>query len=276
MQHLITVGLPMASDRRAQDGAADEMSSTRETATPVPRPTRNRPPLAAAVVQSLVRAIVVGEYVPGTALPPAGALCDQYQVSRTVIREATTALVEKGLVASRQGWGTVVLDQDQWSLLDPLVLDALFQREDRLVYLDNLIEIRTTLECAMAARAARRLSDEQRGALTAKLEELAGLMDDPQAYARTDLEFHELIHRASDDAFGRAIVSSIQGKALHSPQYSGDPTPDDIRHTHAGHAQILEALFAEDADGAATAMRDHITSSWARRRPREERQAPRA
>jgi DNA-binding FadR family transcriptional regulator len=86
---------------------------------------------------------------------------------------------------------------------------------------------------------------------------------------RVDLEFHELIHRASQDAFGRAIVASIQGKALHTPQYSGNPTREDIEHSHEGHTRILEALLDGDADWAAAAMRKHITSSWKRRRPRE-------
>ncbi|MFG2925792.1 FadR/GntR family transcriptional regulator [Streptomyces sp. NPDC048305] len=233
----------------------------------VSRHTRRRPPLAAAVVRSLATAIVLGEYPPGTALPSAGELCDEYEVSRTVIREATTTLAEKGLVATRQGWGTVVLDQEQWSLLDPLVLDALFQREDRLVFLDNLIEIRTTLECAMAARAARCIDGAQAAVLASKLDELASLRDDPTAYARADIEFHEIIHRASQDAFGRAIVSSIQGKAVRSPQYSGDPTREHIDLTHEAHARIAEAVISGDPEGAEDAMRSHITSSWERRRP---------
>lgn len=243
------------------------MSKPSADTTAVSRPRRRRPPLAAAVVQSLATAIVLGEYPPGTALPSAGDLCDSYEVSRTVIREATTTLAEKGLVATRQGWGTVVLDQEQWSLLDPLVLDALFQRKDRLVFLDNLIEIRTTLECAMSARAAVRIDEARAAALSAKLDELATLIDDPEAYSRADIEFHEIIHRASHDAFGRAIVSSIQSKAVRSPQYSGDPTREDIELTHQAHARIAAAVIARDADGAAEAMREHITSAWARRRP---------
>ncbi|MFG3142227.1 FadR/GntR family transcriptional regulator [Streptomyces sp. NPDC048211] len=243
------------------------MSNPSADAVAVSPRQRRRPPLAAAVVQSLATAIVLGEYPPGTALPSAGVLCDQYEVSRTVIREATMALSEKGLVATRQGWGTVVLDQEQWSLLDPLILDALFQRKDRLVFLDNLIEIRTTLECAMSARAARLMDDTQAAVLSAKLDELAALRDDPEAYSRADIEFHEIIHRASRDAFGRAIVSSIQGKAVRYPQYSGDPTREHIELTHEAHARIAAALLSQDADEAADAMRDHITSSWERRRP---------
>ncbi|MGQ4445254.1 FCD domain-containing protein, partial [Streptomyces violaceoruber] len=74
-------------------------------------------------------------------------------------------------------------------------------------------------------------------------------------------------HHASRDAFGRAIVSSIQGKAVRSPQYSGDPTREDIELTHQAHARVAAAVLDGDGDAAAEAMREHITSSWARRRP---------
>src|SRR5699024_10432224 len=142
-----TLRLPSRGGRRSSEPRGGKsMESTPVRPTTVPLPHRHRPPLSEAVIRSLVTEIVIGTYPPGTPLPSAGMLGEQYQVSRTVIREATTSLTEKGLVATRQGWGTVVLDQDQWSLLDPMVLDALFQREDRLVYLDNLIEIRSLLE----------------------------------------------------------------------------------------------------------------------------------
>ncbi|WP_207211738.1 GntR family transcriptional regulator [Promicromonospora panici] len=68
--------------------------------------------------------VVTEKYAPGTALPTAAVLCETFTVSRTVIREALTALAEKGLVAARQGWGTVVLDRESWRLLDPMVLRA--------------------------------------------------------------------------------------------------------------------------------------------------------
>ncbi|MFI6350127.1 FadR/GntR family transcriptional regulator [Streptomyces sp. NPDC050560] len=231
---------------------------------------RNRPPLAAAVVQSLTTAIVTEEYPSGTVLPPAGTLCTMFRVSRTVIREATMALAEKGLVSTRQGWGTVVLDQSHWSLLDPLILDALFQRHDRLRYLDNVIQIRITLECPMASAAAERITDAERQHLSGQLAELAGLLDDAEAYAAADIAFHDFIHQVSGDAFGRAIVSSIQGRALHSSGYSGNPTPEDLTVTHHAHTRIHDALLAGDPEAAGAAMRDHIGESWRRRRPGEE------
>ncbi|WP_235912272.1 FadR/GntR family transcriptional regulator [Ruania zhangjianzhongii] len=219
------------------------------------------------MIRSLVTEIVVGTYPPGSPLPSAGVLGEHYQVSRTVIREATTSLTEKGLVATRQGWGTVVLDQGQWSLLDPMVLDALFQREDRLVYLDNLIEIRALLECSMASRAADRIDDSGRRELRAAVERLNGLRHDPDAYPPADIDFHECIHQISEDAFGRAIVKSIQGKAVRSPQYRGRPGEEEMAITHQAHTKIADAILDGDPDAAAAAMREHITSSWDRRRP---------
>jgi GntR family transcriptional regulator, galactonate operon transcriptional repressor len=234
----------------------------------VARPTRHRPPLSVAVIEQLTHDIVTERYRPGTALPSADSLCDTFRVSRTVIREATTSLAEKGLVAARQGWGTIVLDPSHWSLLDPMVLDALFQRADRLEYLDNLIEIRTTLECAMAAGAARRITPDTAATLTRSFERLESLLGQPDEYNVADLEFHDAIHRIAGDRFGRAIVASIQGKALSSPMYTGKPTRAEVETTHLAHHRIYNAVTVGDADEAATAMREHITESWARRRPR--------
>ena len=78
-------------------------------------------------VAGLVRQSAPSEAIRRTlaALPPEGVLCAQYAVSRTVVREATMALIEKGLVESQQGRGTIVRSRDHWNLLDPLVLGAL-------------------------------------------------------------------------------------------------------------------------------------------------------
>ena len=235
----------------------------------VTRPVPNRPALAVAVVETLARDIVTEKYPAGTALPASSTLCEMFSVSRTVIREALTSLAEKGLVAARQGWGTIVLDQSQWSLLDPMILDGLFQREDRLRYLDNLIEIRTMLEGAMASSATKQMTEEARTALDAKLALLATLVDKPEQYELEDLAFHRIIHAISGDAFGSAIVASIQGKARRTPQYQGTPTRQTLDLTHAEHQQVRDTVVSGDADAAGLAMREHITASWVRRRPRE-------
>ncbi|WP_454852592.1 FadR/GntR family transcriptional regulator [Promicromonospora soli] len=230
--------------------------------------TRNRPALAEAVIRALVQDVVTEKYAPGTALPSAAALCETFTVSRTVIREAVTALAEKGLVAARQGWGTVVLDRESWRLLDPMVLEAIFQREDNLLFMDQLIGIRTALEGLMASSAARQITDEARADLARQFEMLSGSLDEPERYEDEDIAFHALVHRISGNEFARAIISSIQGKARLVAQYTGAPPQGHMELTHEEHRHIFEAVVGGDTEASAELMRAHISRSWARRRPK--------
>jgi DNA-binding FadR family transcriptional regulator len=223
--------------------------------------------LAEAVVENLVASIVTEVYAVGTALPPENVLCDIYEVSRTVVREATTALTEKGLVESQQGRGTIVQDSSRWNLLDPMVLTALFQRDDGLEYLDNLIEIRASLEASMAAKAARKLTDADAETLVAKLSELESLIVKPQAYVLQDVALHELIMTISGDKLSKAIIGSIQSRALNNVRYAGKLNVAHVRATHEAHRLVCQAILDRDSDAAARAMRDHIEWSWRKRRP---------
>ncbi|MBS1181425.1 MAG: GntR family transcriptional regulator [Proteobacteria bacterium] len=228
-----------------------------------------RPRLASAVVDHLTHAIVTEVYPAGTSLPTESALCDIYKVSRTVIREVSTTLAEKGLVNSQQGRGTIVLDQFHWNMLDPTVLSALFQRHDGVEFLDNMIEIRTLLECSMAAKAARRIGDLEISELGRLLGRLEAMMNDPVAYAAGDIEFHNFIMGLSGDRLGRAIVTGLQGQALTTRGYSGHPTITDIAETHRAHVAIVSAIARHDAIAASAEMGTHIADAW-----RHRRQAP--
>jgi len=227
---------------------------------------RRRPRLAVAVVEELVNAIVTEVYPAGTALPPENMLCDHFGVSRTVVREATTALTEKGLVVSLQGRGTIVREQNNWNLLDPMILAALFRREDGISYLDNLSEIRSSLEASMAAKAAARATPEGLAELTAQIEKLEGLVEMPAAYVHEDVNFHDVIMRMSGDRLSKAIIDGIQSRALNTHGYAGRLSVEHVRDTQAAHRRVYDAILARDAEAAAKAMREHIESSWTKRR----------
>ena len=69
---------------------------------------RNRPLLPDVVRSDLRRAIVGGEFPPGSKLPNEEALCARFAVSRITLREAVRGLIEDGYVIRRQGAGTFV------------------------------------------------------------------------------------------------------------------------------------------------------------------------
>ena len=62
-----------------------------------------QPRLSDQVADMLMRAISEGRLAPGARLPSERALCDQFGVSRTVVREAVMILAAKGLIEVQVG-----------------------------------------------------------------------------------------------------------------------------------------------------------------------------
>jgi DNA-binding GntR family transcriptional regulator len=70
--------------------------------------TRARPLLSDVVRSELRRAIISGEFSPGSKLPNEELLRERFAVSRITLREAVRGLIEDGYVVRRQGSGTYV------------------------------------------------------------------------------------------------------------------------------------------------------------------------
>jgi DNA-binding FadR family transcriptional regulator len=86
-------------------------------ANPVREPFQGHPAqrmrAADYVFETLSRAILNGEFLPGAELPPQRELSKQFSVSPLVIRQATHRLEELGLVTVKQGSTTLVRDPSQ-------------------------------------------------------------------------------------------------------------------------------------------------------------------
>ncbi len=67
-----------------------------------------RKPLSTVVAESLSEKIRSGALKPGQQLPTEIELCAEYDVSRTVVREAVARLRSDGLVVPHQGRGMFV------------------------------------------------------------------------------------------------------------------------------------------------------------------------
>ena len=229
--------------------------------------------LGVAVVADLVAAIVTGALEPGEVLPPEGELSQQFGVSRTVIRESVKRIEEKGLVVVAQGRGTTVNPPSAWNVLDPVVLSAMVDHDDSLGVLDELSIVRGSLEASMARAAAARQTPERTAALRAAFEDTRHRIDDFEAYNQADADFHYLIMEQSGNRLAANITRILFARARESARFIGTPGPEALRDTLDEHQAILEAIVRGDAEGAAQAMRDHIATAWARRRPTNKRSA---
>src|SRR5471032_1048323 len=117
------------------------------------QPRRN---LTLQLVENLSARIERRELAPGDKLPTESELMAAYGVSRTVVREAISRLQAAGVVETRHGIGTFVLEAPAPSgfRIDPATVVTL---RDVLA----ILELRISLEVESAGLAALRRSDEQ-------------------------------------------------------------------------------------------------------------------
>jgi GntR family transcriptional regulator len=94
------------------------------------RAVATRPLLADVVRDGLRRAVITGEYEPGSKLPNEDALAGRFAVSRATIREAVRGLVEEGYLLRRQGSGTYVTAR-------PLLRNSLDRNFSYTAYLES-------------------------------------------------------------------------------------------------------------------------------------------
>ncbi|MEU5598393.1 FadR/GntR family transcriptional regulator [Streptomyces sp. NPDC020298] len=242
-------------------------STGRAGEPPVLKPWPKRPArLAQAVMESLTDTIVSGVIPPGSTLPVEPELCETFGVSRITIREAVKSLEAKGLVLARQGYGTTVTPPEEWNLLDPVVLAATVQHDDELVVLDQLVDIRSTLEAQMTAQAAELATDDDLRAVERLLARLDEETVVPARFIETDVAFHDRIMQASHNRLGRSIIRILHAQARTTYLYNGTPDATACERANAEHRAVAERLLARDSDGAAQAMAAHIQTAWSRRR----------
>jgi GntR family galactonate operon transcriptional repressor len=223
--------------------------------------------LGTAVVASLVDDIVSGRLSAGDTLPTEAEIGDHFGVSRTVVRESVKLLQDKGLVLIHRGVGTVVRSSQSWDMIDEIVLSALVHNDESLVILDELVTVRAALEREMAITAATVRTPEQLDAIRAALRAMERTADDPAAFAVADADFHDVVMSTSGNRLGRAIVTSIHDKARTTGRYHGTTSAEFAAMTLDEHRAVVAAIEAGDRDAAGSTIYDHITGSWARRRP---------
>lgn len=211
------------------------------------------------VVDELGRAIIAGEYPVGATLPGDVDLAQRFKVSRTVLREAMKTLAAKGLIVPRARIGTRVTPKTQWNLFDSDVLSWHFDRGADQEFLDHLSEIRLAFEPFAASLAAQNATEDDIKELYRFAEEMGAAHHTPETLAVADLKFHLSIAEASRNPFMRTVGSLIEAALvgvfkLSSPAEAGSRREE----VSEAHTQIVDAIAARDAEGAAEAMRKVI------------------
>jgi GntR family transcriptional repressor for pyruvate dehydrogenase complex len=241
------------------------------SSTPVPSaPPKKHRNLAQGVVAYISESIRDGALTPGDKLPTESEIMRILGVSRTVVREAISHVQAAGLVETRHGIGTFVLEPAPAHTLglDPTTVVTM---RDVLA----ILELRISLETEAAGLAAGRRSDTQ-------LQQLRGALDLFQASARSggetvpsDMQFHLLVAQSSGNRYFHDILSHlgtniIPRARLNSAKLAKDDPAAYMERVIHEHEDIYNAIARKDPESARAAMRTHLSNSRERLRRAQE------
>lgn len=203
----------------------------------------NVPDLVGLVEMQLTRAIVEGRLAPGSRIVEAD-IARRMGVSRAPVREAARRLERQGVLVSRPRHGFAV-------------------RTISVQEIDDIFEVRISLEMTAIERACIKASDADLARLQALVELMVNEAPTEPQHKRIarDLDFHTLICELSGNAHLHRIFSNTQTEmrmiiALCDAVYHD---PAAMAETHQ---PIADALMRRDAAAARAAMRLHLDDAW--------------
>jgi len=197
------------------------------------------PDLVGVVEAQLRQAILSGRIGPGERIVEA-ELARQMAVSRAPVREAARRLESLGLLVSRPRHGFTV-------------------RDITLTQVNDLYQVRRTLELMAAELACQAASDAELAALMDQVDAMVSRtpqMDQAERVV-TDLAFHQQICALSGNAYLLRLFSNMNTEvrlflALSEDSY-GDPA--SLAETHR---PIVSALLRRDAPAVRQALGHHL------------------
>lgn len=206
------------------------------------------------VTEAIGRAILQGEWPPGTPLPTEDALAARHGVSRAVLREAMKSLAAKGMVSIRPSAGTRVLPRHCWQLLDAEVLDWHAGLPMEPGFITDLLDLRRMIEPQAARLAAARATPRDIAAMRAAYQRMESALDGQGDYVAADMAFHAALLAAAQNRFLHQLGGALERLLTLSTNISWK-YPDAARGSLPLHGALLEAVERRDAEAAAA----HIT-----------------
>lgn len=217
-----------------------------------------RKSLVGEVADELLDRIVSGEFPPGSPVPGELELSARHDVSRMTVREAVKTLAAQNIVRVEQGRGTFVNPLNLWTSLHA-VLRATSEGTNGDEAAIQLVELRRMLETGACELAARRISDADLDTLDGFVEDMreANRQADLQKYVAADLAFHNVILRASGNAFVAVLFEPLS-RVLADRRSETSAVPEIQEHAITMHGAVAEALRTRDPATARAAMDAHM------------------
>ncbi|GGE52965.1 HTH-type transcriptional regulator LutR [Pullulanibacillus camelliae] len=209
------------------------------------------------VIDELLQMIHSGKLKPGEKLASVQQLAENFQVGRSAIREALSALRVMGLVDMRQGEGTYVTEHNPAALSKAMFSSLLMDEKD----IKNLLEVRRILELGAVEAAANHRTKTDLEHLKAALLEMKEAGDE-ELGEKADLAFHMGLATATQNQLLVHLmsnVSEIMVEAMRETRklwlFSQHNTLEQI---FLEHKEIYEAVELRDGVKARRCLLNHL------------------
>jgi GntR family transcriptional repressor for pyruvate dehydrogenase complex len=208
----------------------------------------------------IAEAIATGRWQPNSLLPSERDLADMFQISRSSVRQALTALEAVGVIRKKAGVGSFI-EEDALEIIEQELVTELVHEGDPTM----LTETRAVLEPGMAEVAARSRTEEDLAAIGAKLEEMEGFARGELSsaqYVDADIDFHMCIAMATHNPLLVRLYREVFEQMRQRVWLTAALPVVERRAAQyqVHHCDIFEAIRAREASRAGRLMRSHLRS----------------
>ncbi|RVG73964.1 FadR/GntR family transcriptional regulator [Sinorhizobium meliloti] len=192
----------------------------------------------------------------GDSLPSEGAFAEKLGVSRSVVREAYRSLAALTLIDIGNGRRPRVAAPKADVLA--LVTDHAVHTDE--VTIQQIFDVRRTVERRTVVLAAMRRTDKEAGEIVALAEAMQRDFDQPVRVMEHDIAFHEAIGTASRNPMFALIVGSFHVVTRHTWPigWASRGSNETRQESIDGHMTIAQAIANGDPAKGEEAMVEHF------------------
>ena len=206
------------------------------------------------VMNEILSSITSGEIKPGDQLPTERELTKMFGVSRSTVREATSALVRMDCLEVIQGKGTFLKQDFQPARPFRMRLSDI----QAAANIFDLLEIREILECSGVRLAAKRADAAHIRKIKDALSKMKKAVKDVQAFTEHDFDFHISLAASTGNEMIHGMMKRVVSE-VHQEYEKFKPKPlFQLDKAVATAERIVSSVVKGDEEEAAQAMHDHL------------------
>lgn len=203
------------------------------------------PTLIAQQIQEMVQN---GELKPREKLPSERELCEQFDASRTAVREGIAALISKGIL-ERRNKGIFVCEINNRIVTESMEL--LISAKN--ISISDVLEARSILEIENAGLAALRASEQDIEFLQRCVQKIEDPSNSEAVIRDAAADFHRGVARATHNSLIEDFFM-----VLYDVFYNDPRSIATVSESANSHRDILVKIIQRDESGARKEMKKHL------------------